>query len=91
MVASETVERLGIDAEINYVRNPPSPIGDVLKFVTEAEEQSTMETLPGRTVRITNARTLESDLDREGFALVSHTSSIVDFDLIQDDPDVDQR
>ena len=50
-----------------------------------------METLPGRTVRITNARSLESDLDREGFALVPHTSSIVDFDLIQDDPDVDQR
>jgi hypothetical protein len=63
----------------------------VLRFVTEAEEQSTMETLPGRTVRITNARSLESNLDREGFVLVRHTSSIVDFDLIQDDPEVDQR
>jgi len=90
VVASETIERPGIDAEINYVRNPPPPLGAVLKFVTEAEEQSTMETLPGRTVRITNARTLESDLDREGFALVPHTSSIVDFDLIQDDPAIDQ-
>jgi hypothetical protein len=49
-----------------------------------------METLPGRTVRITDARSLEPNLDREGFALVSHVSSIVDFDLIQDDPEVDQ-
>jgi hypothetical protein len=91
VVASEVIERQGIDAEINYVRNPPSAQGDVLKFVTEAEEQSTMETLPGRVVRITNARSLGSDLDREGFALVPHRSSIVDFDLIQDDPDVDQQ
>jgi hypothetical protein len=90
VVASETINRPGIDAEINYVTNPSPPQGDVLTFVTEAEEQSTMETLPGRPVRITNARTLESDLDREGFALVPHTSSIVDFDLIQDDPDIDQ-
>ncbi len=91
MVASETISRQGVDAEINYVRNPPPPAGDVLRFVTEAEEQSTMETLPGRAVRITNARTFDSDLDHEGFVLVPHRSSIVDFDLIQDDPEVDQR
>ena len=90
MVASETISHQGVDAEINYIRNPSPPQGDVLRFVTEAEEQSTMETLPGRTVRITNARWLESDLDREGFALVPHRSSIIDFDLIQDDPEVDQ-
>ncbi len=36
-------------------------------------------------------RSLQTDLDREGFVLVSHTSSIVDFDLIQDDPEADQR
>jgi hypothetical protein len=91
VVASETISHQGVDAEINYIRNPPPPKGDVLRFVTEAEEQSTMETLPGRTVRITNARLLEPDLDHEGFALVPHASSIVDFDLIQDDPEVDQR
>jgi hypothetical protein len=90
VVASETIGHQGVDAEINYIRNPSPPQGDVLRFVTEAEEQTTMETLPGRTVRITNARWLESDLDREGFALVPHRSSIVDFDLIQDDPEVDQ-
>jgi hypothetical protein len=91
VVASETISRQGVDAEINYIRNPSPPEGDVLRFVTEAEEQSTMETLPGRAVRIMNARSLESNLDREGFVLVPHTSSIVDFDLIQDDPEVDQR
>jgi hypothetical protein len=90
VVASETISRQGVDAEINYIRNPSPPQGDVLKFVTEAEELSTMVTRPGRTVRITNARFLESDLDHEGFALVPHTSSIVDFDLIQDDPEADQ-
>jgi hypothetical protein len=88
--ASETITSPGVEAEINYVRNS-SHSGYVLTFVTETEERSTMETLPGRTVQITNARSLESDLDREGFALVRHTSSIVDFDLIQDDPEVDQR
>ena len=91
MVASETISRQGVDAEINYIRNPAPPQGEVLRFVTEAEEQSTMETLPGRTVRIMNARSFESDLDQEGFALVPHTSSIVDFDLIQGDTEVDQR
>jgi hypothetical protein len=91
VVPSETLSCKGVDAEINYIRNPSSPNGDVLRFVTEAEELSTMETLPGRTMRITNARSLESELDHEGFALVHHRSSIVDFDLIQNDPDVDQR
>jgi hypothetical protein len=91
VVASETISRQGVDAEINYIRNPSPPKGEALRFVTEAEEQSTMVTLPGRTVRITNARSLESNLDHEGFALVPHTSSIVDFDLIQGDSEVDQR
>jgi hypothetical protein len=84
----ETIKHLSVNAEINYVRNPQR---EVLTFVTEAEERSTMQVLPGRAVRISNARSLESDLDREGFALVPHTSSIVDFDLIQDDAEIDQR
>jgi hypothetical protein len=91
VVATETDKHQSVDAEINYVRNPSPPQGEVLTFVTEAEERSTMEVLPGRVVRITNARSLESDLDREGFTLVPHRSSIVDFDLIQDDAESDQR
>jgi len=87
----ETIDDSAVDAEINYIRNPRSPQDETLTFVTEAEEQSTMQTLPGRTVRIANARSLQPDLDREGFVLVPHTSSIVDFDLIQDDPVADQR
>ena len=90
MVASQTTSWQDVDAEINYVTNAPSAQGEVLTFVTEEEEQSTMRTLPGRTVRITNARSLETDLDRDGFALVPHTSSIIDFDRIQEDPTVDQ-
>ena len=90
MIASEASNGLAVDAEINYIRNPLSAQGEMLTFVTEAEEQSTMQTLPGRTVRITNARSLEPELDREGFTLVHHDSSIVDFDLIQADPEIDQ-
>jgi hypothetical protein len=91
VVASEVIDHLGVEAEINYITNSAPRGGDVLTFVTEAEDQSTMRTRPGRKVRIANARSLESDLDREGFTLVSHTSSLADFDRIQVDPDVDQR
>jgi hypothetical protein len=91
MVASETITQPSVEADINYIRNPTTPEGDVLTFVTEAEEQSTMVVLPGRSVRITNARSLTPDLDREGFTLVSHRSSIADFDLIQEDAEIDQR
>jgi hypothetical protein len=90
VIVSEASNCLGVDAEINYIRNPQSAQGETLTFVTEAEEQSTMQTLPGRVVRIANARSLEPELDREGFALVRHESSIVDFDLIQGDPEIDQ-
>ena len=58
-----------------------------LTFVTEAEELSTMQTLPGRPVWITNARALTPALDREGFVLVRTPSAVADFDLIQEDPD----
>ena len=50
-----------------------------------------MQTLPGRPMRITNARPLTTDLDREGFVLVQHASSIADFGQIEEDPEVDQR
>jgi hypothetical protein len=89
-VASEQPIRPGVDADVNYIWNPPDPSEQVLEFVTEAEEESTMQTLPGRAMRIANARSLTTDLDREGFMLVSHVSSISDFNLIQEDPVVDQ-
>jgi hypothetical protein len=91
MTAWEQAIRPNVEAEVNYIWNPPDASGAVLEFVTEAEEQSTMQTLPGRPMRIVNARLLTTDLDREGFVLVSHASSVVDFDLIQEDPAVDQQ
>jgi hypothetical protein len=85
------VEVSGVWAEINYVRNPPAPGGAVLEFVTEAEERSTMVTRPGQSMWITNARAVTTVLDREGFVLVPHVSAVIDFDLIQEDPAVDQQ
>lgn len=88
-VSERTADR-SVDADINYVWNSPADRGDVLEFVTEDEGQSTMRTLPGRSMRIANGRLVETQLDREGFVLVRHTSGIVDFDAIQVDPEVDQ-
>jgi hypothetical protein len=90
-VTSERTAQPGVDAEVNYIWNPPEEPGHVLEFVTEDERQSTMQTLPGRPVWIANARALSTDLDVEGFVLVSHASSVTDFDLIQEDFEVDQR
>ncbi len=78
-------------AEVNYIRNPPPETGELLQFVTEAEEQSTMETLPGRPMPITNARPLATDLDEQGFGLFRHVSAVSDFTSIEEDPVVDQR
>ena len=80
----------GVQADVNYIWNPPMAAGEVLEFVTEAEELSTMRTLPGRPMWITDARGLTTDLDREGFVLVPHVSSVADFDAIQHDPATDQ-
>jgi len=80
----------GVSSEVNYIRNPPAAPDQVLEFVTAHEERSTMQTLPGRQMRISNARPLSTDLDREGFLLVSHTSSIADFSRIEEDPETDQ-
>ena len=90
MVVSQVGEAAQVRAEVNYVRNPPDSPDVVLEFVTEAEENSTMCTLPGREVWITDARPLTTELDREGFVLVSHTSAVADFDAIQEDEEVDQ-
>ena len=90
-VASEVGGAAQVRAEVNYIRNPPAAADEVLEFVTEAEERSTMRTRPGREMWITNARSLTTDLDREGFVLVPHTSSVANFDEIQEDAAVDQQ
>jgi hypothetical protein len=88
---SEQPTARNVEAEINYVRNPPPPGGAVLEYVTEAEERNTMVTLPGRSMVISDARPRSTDLDREGFVLVAHESAVVDFHRIQDDPAVDAQ
>jgi hypothetical protein len=90
MVVSHVGEASLVRADVNYVRNPPASSAMVLEFVTEAEEHSTMCTLPGQEVLITNARPLTTQLDREGFVLITHVSEVVDFDRIQEDQGVDQ-
>jgi hypothetical protein len=85
------VDGSGVTSEVNYIRNSPAAPDQVLEFVTAQEERSTMQTLPGRSMFITNARPLTTDLDREGFVLVQHASSVADFGRIEEDPDVDQR
>ncbi len=80
-----------VEAEINYVRNPPPPGGTVLEYVTEAEERNTMITLPGQPMMITNGRGIDTSLDREGFVLVHHESAVADFHQIQEDPAVDAQ
>lgn len=91
MTATNTVERSHVEAEINYVRNPPAPGGTVLEYVTEDESRNTMITLPGQRMTITDARGMETDLDREGFRLVRHVSAIEDFHQIQAAPAVDAQ
>ena len=70
---------------------PPGRGDEVLEFVTEHEERSTMRTLPGRPMRIRNARGIETDLEREGFVLVRHVSAVADFGAIEEDQTVDQQ
>ena len=91
MAASPPGTVSSVDGEINYIRNPPAGDGEVLRFVTETEELSTMQTRPGQWMPIANARAMATDLDREGFVLVRHVSGVADFDLIQEDPGVDQQ
>lgn len=79
-----------VDAEINYIRNPPLPGAPKLEFVTSNEDDNTMVTRPGRLVTITNARPLTTHLDREGFVLVRHESAVAAFHRIQQDVAVEQ-
>jgi hypothetical protein len=90
MVTSLIPGATEVRAEVNYIWNPPVAEDSVLEFVTEAEDLSTMRTLPGRSVLISDARSRPTELDREGFVLVPHASAVPDFDRIQEDPAVDQ-
>lgn len=81
---SESIRQ--VRALVNYVCNPPAPGEDLLTFFSEAEKSSTMQTLPGREMEITDARGQTTSLDREGFRLVSHRSAIDDFEGIELDP-----
>jgi len=80
-----------VEAEINYIRNPPPPGGAVLEYVTEDEERNTMVTRPGQPMPITSARGMDTDLEREGFRIVHFPSSVVDFHQLQVDPAVDAQ
>jgi hypothetical protein len=85
----------GVHATVNYLVAPPDDGGPMPTFVTEDESRSTMQTQPA-TVFIADARAAEAqgvrfDLDREGFGLFPHTSSVADFDRVEEDDDVDRR
>ncbi len=80
----------GTRGEINYVRNPPGPGAVPLTYVTEDERQSTMVTLPGEPMWISDMRGAATSLDREGFELIRHTSTVSDFHRIEEDADIDQ-
>lgn len=90
MALPDTTTGARVRADVNYVRNPRPPGAEPLTFVTEAEERSTMQTLPGRAVWFHDVRGEGTSLDREGFVLVEHTSAIADFDRIEEDPAVDR-
>ena len=79
-----------VRAEISYVTNSPTRADEPLEFVTEDESRSTMETFPGRVVAIRDARPLATTLDREGFRLARHSSTVANFGLIEEDPGTDQ-
>ena len=79
-----------VQGTINYIRNPVPPGGVPLTFVTEQDELSTMETLPGIPMWIEDLRGQETSLDREGFALIPHKSGVENFHLIEEDAATDK-
>ncbi len=89
-MAIEVESETRVRAEVNYILNPPPQGAEPLTFVTEADDQSTMQTLPGAPVWIHDMRGTETSLDREGFELVAHTSAVPDFHRIEEDAETDQ-
>ncbi len=91
MTAEEANTQAGVSGEIFYIRNPVAEGETALTFVTERDHLSTMVTRPGREVWISDMRGQETSLDREGFQLVRHVSTVPDLNLIEEDAEVDQR
>ncbi len=90
MTVSDQGTRAGVEAEINYVRNPP-PDGWLGARVRHRGRRRTTRwsRCPGTPCAITDGRGIDTDLDREGFRLVHFPSAVADFHQIQDDPAVD--
>ncbi len=77
----------GVHADVNYIRNRPGPGEPPLTFVSEAEENSTMQTLPGERTWIANARGGGATLAKEGFQLVAHRSAVTALNNIELEPE----
>ncbi len=90
-MTQEPEAQAGLRGEIFYIRNPAAARAPALTFVTEQDHLSTMVTRPGRQMWITDLRGQETSLDREGFQLVRHASSIPDLNRIEEDAAIDQR
>lgn len=91
MNAIERTGDTGVEALINYVRNPVAPGEAPLTFVTEDESRSTMVTTPGMPVWISDLRGQQTSLEHEGFVLVKHVSAVGDLHQIEEDPQVDAQ
>jgi hypothetical protein len=90
MASDEIATTSGVRAAINYIRNPVAPGDSALTFVTEQDELSTMITTPGREMWIEDMRGQKPELDREGFQLVRHASSVPDLHRIEEDAAIDR-
>ena len=91
MLSKAQVHTAGnVRADINYVRNARKPGEEPLTFVTEDESRSTMITQPGTPMWIEDARGSSSSIDVEGFELIHHVSTVPNFDLIEEDAEIDQ-
>ena len=89
------VTTCGVHTTVNYILNRRGANEPDLTFVSEDETLSTMQTLPGTPVFITDARQAAAegrqfDLDTDGFGLFAAMSRIADFDEIEEDAEVDR-
>lgn len=86
----------GVHTTVNYILNRPASTEATLTFVSEDETLSTMQTLPGTPVFVTDARQAAAegrqfDLDIDGFGLFpALTTSVADFDEIEERSEVDR-
>jgi hypothetical protein len=80
----------GVEAELHYVRNPPRRGEPMLTHVTDDETRSTMVNQPGQSVWIENVRGHATSLDREGFILARHRTTVANFENIEKDIETDR-